>query len=120
MRIHHIGYAVREIGPAAAVFESLGFVKEGEIVEEGAVLGTVRETDAFTHRIMAIGAYGRVTGIAEEGEYTIGETVATLDCGGEQRTVSMSSRFPVRTPRPSGDYIKPDTILFTGLICTVV
>ena len=34
MRIHHIGYAVREIGPAAAVFESLGFVKEGEIVRD--------------------------------------------------------------------------------------
>ena len=34
MRIHHIGYAVREIGPAAAVFESLGFVKEGECVPD--------------------------------------------------------------------------------------
>lgn len=34
MRIHHTGYAVREIEPAAAVFESLGFVKEGQAVRD--------------------------------------------------------------------------------------
>ena len=89
-------------------------VKEGDVVEEGAILGTVRETEAFTNRIMAIGAYGRVTSIAAEGDYTIGETVTTLDSDGEERPVRMSSRFPVRTPRPSGKYIKPDNLLFTG------
>lgn len=34
MRVHHIGYAVKEITPAAAVFETLGYEREGVPVRD--------------------------------------------------------------------------------------
>jgi methylmalonyl-CoA/ethylmalonyl-CoA epimerase len=36
MKVHHTGYAVREIVPAAAVFEALGFSRKGDTVRDEA------------------------------------------------------------------------------------
>jgi V/A-type H+-transporting ATPase subunit A len=89
-------------------------LREGDDIEEYAILGTVQESAAFVHRIMGPGVRGKVTAIAREGDYTIDEPIARIAGTQGECTLTMMTKFPVRTGRPSGDYVKPDTLLFTG------
>ena len=76
-------------------------VKAGDKVRAGDTLGTVPE-GIFKHRIMApFGLEGAwtVASVAAAGDYTVAETVATLEGpGGAKRDVAMAQRWPVKVP----------------------
>src|SRR3989338_2356378 len=58
-------------------------VKKGGEVEEGAVIGTVRETEIIEHReLVPYGMRGKIKEI-REGKFTVADTVAVLESGEE-------------------------------------
>ena len=76
-------------------------VQKGARLESGDVLSTVQETAAVEHRILVPpGVAGMVKTIAAEGEYTVEDTIAVIDTGTEEKTLSMLQRWPVRRGRP--------------------
>jgi V/A-type H+-transporting ATPase subunit A len=88
---------------------------EGDEVEAGDVLGTVKETVLVEHRIMVPpGLKGKITEI-KSGEFTVEETVAVIeDERGARREITMLSRWPVRKPRPVAKRLAPEVPLSTG------
>jgi len=86
-------------------------VEVGQQVAAGDILGTVPESASIIHKIMVPpGSSGAVAKI-ESGEFTVDDIICTLDGGTE---ITMIQRWPVRTARPSGQKLDPDTPLITG------
>lgn len=81
----------------------------------GDILGTVQETDLVEHRVMVpIGLQGKLTKIASKGDYTIVETIATLEVDGKNVDVQMLQKWPVKTPRPNTKRLFATVPLITG------
>ena len=91
-------------------------VKAGDVLHRGAVIGTVEETEIITHRIiLPPNVSGEVVWIAEAGDYNIVEPVCKIkDDAGEEHEVAMSHPWPVRIPRPVGEFLDADQLLVTG------
>jgi len=88
----------------------------GGKVEAGDVIGTVPETSLIEHRVMIPpGIRGRLKWIAEEGEYTIEDTIAVVEQDGKEVEVKMAHRWPVRIPRPYKAKLEPSLPLVTGV-----
>jgi V/A-type H+-transporting ATPase subunit A len=89
-------------------------IKAGEAVQGGDILGTVAETAAIVHKIMVPpGVRGMVSAI-REGDFTIEETVCTLETPQGERALTMLQRWPVRRPRPVAEKKNPDAPFVTG------
>ena len=90
-------------------------VQVGDAVSGGDPIGTVKETEVVTQKIMVPpGVSGKIKSIAE-GDYTVVETVATLETdGGQIRELQLMQRWPVRTGRPYQQKLSPDMPLITG------
>jgi V/A-type H+-transporting ATPase subunit A len=88
---------------------------QGDDVEAGDVLGSVKETVLVEHRIMVPpGLSGKVKSI-KGGSFTVEETVAVItDARGRDHAVAMLSRWPVRKPRPVTKRLAPEVPLSTG------
>ncbi len=87
-------------------------VKEGDEVAAGQVLGTVPEF-AFTHKILVPpGKGGVIKSIVAQGEYTVRDTIATLEDGTELR---LAHTWPVRQARPVARKLDPVTPFLTGM-----
>jgi V/A-type H+-transporting ATPase subunit A len=87
-------------------------VAKGDEVEQGQVLGTVPEF-AFTHKILVPpGKGGVIKSIVSEGEYTVQDTIATLEDGTELR---LAHTWPVRQARPVKRKLDPVTPFLTGM-----
>lgn len=90
-------------------------VKEGEDLEEGDILGVVQETVLVEHRIMVPpGKKGRLKKIVKEGDYTVEEVIAVLECEGEEVELTMMQKWPVRQRRPYKKQLPPAEPLTTG------
>lgn len=76
--------------------------KHGDRISGGAVLGTVPETEAITHRVLVPpDLSGTLESLAPAGNYGIEETIAEIRLdNGERRALKLYHRWPVRTPRP--------------------
>jgi V/A-type H+-transporting ATPase subunit A len=86
--------------------------KKGDSVVGGQVIGTVQETPTIAHKIMIPpGKSGTIKSI-KAGEFTVTETVCTLDDGTD---IQMMQRWPVRSPRPYIQKYAPDTPMVTGM-----
>lgn len=73
----------------------------GDKVSGGTILGTVPETEALEHRVMAPpDVEGTLTWIAPAKQYTIDETIARVETKSGEKELSMLQRWPVRRPRP--------------------
>ncbi len=74
----------------------------GSWVPPGGVLGTVPE-GPFTHKILV--PFGEPEPVkvvwTGEGAFTLQDTVARIETGGEQRELTMAQRWPVRRPIPA-------------------
>jgi V/A-type H+-transporting ATPase subunit A len=89
--------------------------KVGDQLVGGDILGTVQETALFEHRIMVPAKFsGKLLKIATEDEYTITDTIATLESNGKNISLSMIHKWPVREPRPHNRRLFPTTPLITG------
>ena len=87
-------------------------VEKGDEVEQGQVLGTVPEF-AFTHKILVPpGKGGVIKSIVGKGEYTVQDTIATLEDGTELR---LAHTWPVRQARPVQRKLDPVTPFLTGM-----
>ncbi len=87
----------------------------GDKVLNGDVLGTVRETEVVTQKIMVpYGINGEIVEI-NEGDYTVEETVCKIkDESGKIREVGLMQKWPVRKSRPYKNKISPDMPMVTG------
>ncbi|MBW2631828.1 MAG: V-type ATP synthase subunit A [Deltaproteobacteria bacterium] len=89
--------------------------KTGTRVKEGDILGEIRESPLVMHRILVPpGVSGRLTNIADTGEYTIEDEVYIVDTGVGTYTGKLAEYWPVRKPRPSRIRKKPFMPLVTG------
>jgi len=89
-------------------------VDEMENVGPGDPLGRVQEK-WLRHRIMVPpGVRGQVVEIVERGDYAIDECICVLQTESGLRRLFLSSRWPVRSPRPYRYRVYPDEPLITG------
>ncbi len=90
-------------------------VQAGASVEEGDVIGTVKESQIVTQKIMVpVGIKGTLESIAE-GDYNITQTVATIKTeNGSRKDLTLMQRWPVRRGRPYKQKLSPDKPLVTG------
>ena len=90
-------------------------VQAGADVEEGTVLGEIRETPLVGHLLLVPpGVSGKLTGIAADGAYTIEDEIYTVDTGTQTYNGKLAGYWPVRKPRPSRTRKKPFIPLITG------
>ncbi len=90
-------------------------VKIGDIITEGDVVGTVKETDAVLHKILVPpGVSGEVIQV-DQGEFTVQDTVVKVKLeSGEVKNLTLMQRWPVRVGRPYRTKLSPDKPLVTG------
>lgn len=89
-------------------WEFLPKVKKGEAVQKGDVLGTVKESEVITHRVLS-----KFDGKVDEifsGKFLASETVAVID--GQEN--NMIQEWPVRRGRPVAKKFDPEIPLVTG------
>jgi V/A-type H+-transporting ATPase subunit A len=90
-------------------------VKAGDEVKEGDILGEIPESPLVMHRVlMPPGVSGRLTAIADTGEYTIEDEIYTVDTGTGTYQGKLAEYWPVRKARPSRIKKKPFMPLVTG------
>ena len=87
----------------------------GDAVIPGDVIGTVQETAVVVCKIMVpVGVTGTIKEI-HLGEYTVEETVCVItDEKGNDVSVTMMQKWPVRKERPYRVKETPDSLLVTG------
>eukprot|EP01126_Amoeba_proteus_P013682 TRINITY_DN1586_c0_g1_i11.p1 TRINITY_DN1586_c0_g1~~TRINITY_DN1586_c0_g1_i11.p1 ORF type:complete len:524 (-),score=101.85 TRINITY_DN1586_c0_g1_i11:122-1693(-) len=87
----------------------------GDQVSGGDIIGTVRENNMITHRILiSPKARGEVTWIGPEGDYRLDDYVIELEFGGHKTKHTMVQVWPVRTPRPVAKKLSASTPFLTG------
>ena len=90
-------------------------VKAGDVVHGGETLGVVVESALIKHKILVPpNIQGKISDIADEDEYTVEETIATIKINGETRALKMFHTWPVRRPRPYRRRLPPKIPLITG------
>ncbi len=89
--------------------------KVGDRVQAGDVLGVVQETVIVEHRILVpYGVEGVITEI-KSGEYNIVTPIASIRTDkGEDRDITMLTKWPVRKGRPYTEKLPPNMPMVTG------
>ena len=91
------------------------WVKEGDVVTGGTILGAVPETSALEHRVMVPpDQSGTLTWVAKAGQYTIEEPIARLRTQRGEIDLTMLQRWPVRRARPYRSRLGQHIPLITG------
>ncbi len=86
----------------------------GEEVEAGDVIGVVQETVVIQQKIMIpYGVKGTIVSI-KAGDYTVEETVATVQTEDGVKDITLMQKWPVRVGRPYKEKMVPDMPLVTG------
>jgi V/A-type H+-transporting ATPase subunit A len=89
--------------------------KKGDKISGSEILGTVKETPLFEHRILVPPLVnGELEFIAPEGDYTVEEVIAKTTKATGSKELKMYHRWPVREPRPYADRLEPTEPLITG------
>ena len=90
-------------------------IAQGSHVSGGLVIGTVPETDLFTHSILIPpDIEGDIVSIAPAGEYTLRDTVAVVRTTTGERNIALMQKWPVRVPRPARERLRISEPLVTG------
>lgn len=91
-------------------------VKEGEYLHGGDIFAEVSETRAIVHKCMIPpDVEGTVVSVAEDGDYTIEETLIVVEGNNGKRTeVAMAQKWPIRTARPVSQRFSASVPLVTG------
>lgn len=86
----------------------------GDMVSEGDIIGTVKETVIVEHRIMIPrGIEGKIISISE-GDFTITEKIAEVETKDGIKEVIMMQKWPVRKGRPYLKKLNPEQPMVTG------
>ncbi len=90
----------------------------GDIVTLNSIIGEVKETELITNKIMnKFDCNAKIIEIAEEGDYTVLETIAKIETMEEESQVlelNMVQKWAVRKPRPYKNRLTISTPLITG------
>ena len=91
-------------------------VKVGDYLHGGDIIAEVPETTAITHKCMVPpDLEGTVKEIVADGDYTIDETLLTLElANGDQKKLTMTQKWPIRVPRPIHHRFPASVPLVTG------
>lgn len=91
-------------------------VKPGDMVSEGSIIAEVPETKSIVHKVMLPpGVSGEVVRVQPDGAYTIAqELVVIRTAEGEERSLSMTQKWPIRIPRPVAKRYPAERPLVTG------
>lgn len=90
-------------------------VNLGDSIEAGDIIGLVNETEIIEHKIMVPFGIKGIIKTINEGDYTIEETVATIENkDGTVTDLNMLQKWPVRIGRPYKEKLTPDKPLVTG------
>ena len=88
--------------------------KEGDEVEAGDIIGTVKETEIVTQKIMVpVGVKGTVKSI-KSGQFKVEDTVCVIKTEAGDRELSLMQKWPVRQGRPYKEKFPPSGPLVTG------
>ncbi|MCR5835044.1 MAG: V-type ATP synthase subunit A [Lachnospiraceae bacterium] len=88
--------------------------KVGDKVVAGDVIGTVKETEVVTQKIMVpLGIEGTIKSI-KEGSYTVEEIVAIVETKNGDKELTLMQKWPVRKGRPYAKKLPPEKPLVTG------
>jgi V/A-type H+-transporting ATPase subunit A len=86
----------------------------GDKVTGGDVIGTVKETDVVTQKIMVpLDVEGEIIDI-KEGEFTVTDTICTVKTAKGERNLTLMQKWPVRVGRPYKRKLSPDMPMITG------
>jgi V-type H+-transporting ATPase subunit A len=91
------------------------FMKVGDLVSGGDIIGEVPENNIITHQVMVKpGLMGKVTFVAPAGNYTIEDVILKTTFEGQETCHTMQQYWPVRSPRPVTEKLAGDSPLLTG------
>jgi len=90
--------------------------KQNEKVHPGDIIGEVEETTLIKHKIMIVpdADEGKLSYVADEGDYTVDNIIAEVDTGKGKYDVKMYHKWAVRKQRPYRSRISPEQPLITG------
>lgn len=91
-------------------------VKEGDHIYGGTIIAEVPETSAIVHKSMVPpDVNGVVTKVYSDGKYTIDEPIVVIETdSGEEKTLTLTQKWPIRIPRPTQKRYPSDRPLITG------
>jgi len=91
-------------------------VRNGQEVTPGMIIGTVPETERIEHRVMVPpNVSGIVTSVAAAGKYKVDQEICRVRTPqGDEVSLMMLQRWPVRQKRPVTRRLPADTPLVTG------
>ena len=88
--------------------------KVGDYVVPGDIIGTVQETSVIEHRIMVpVGIEGTLKSL-NEGDFTVIETIGTVETASGEKELIMMQKWPVRRGRKYARKLNPIEPLVTG------
>ena len=91
-------------------------VMTGQQVSSGTILAEVPETGSIVHKVMVPpGVEGEIISVKPDGAYTIDEELVQIRLvDGQERSLTMVQKWPIRTPRPITKRFPADRPLVTG------
>ena len=91
-------------------------VEKGQYLHGGDIIAEVPETRAIVHKCMVPPEVeGTVTSVVADGEYTIDDTLITLELpDGSTKELTMTQHWPIRVPRPTHHRFPASVPLITG------
>lgn len=91
-------------------------IQAGDQITGGSVIGEVQETAGTLHRVLApANVEGECISTVTAGEYSIETPLAVIrTTAGEEKSICMLQRWPIRKPRPCSKRLTPAQPLLTG------
>lgn len=91
-------------------------VKPGDVLSEGSVIAEIPETKSIVHKVMVPpGISGEVISVQPDGAYTISQELAVIrQENGQEYTLTMMQKWPIRVPRPVVGRYPLERPLITG------
>ena len=91
-------------------------ISAGEAVTGGTIIAEVKETESIIHKSMVPpDISGIVLSAVKDGDYTVDDVIATIKkADGEEVPVTLSQKWPIRTPRPAAGRHSASVPLVTG------
>ena len=90
--------------------------KVGDTLSPGQIYAELPETETVTHRCpVPPESGGQVVWAAPDGEYTVEDEIVRLRMSdGQEKTLTLCQRWPIRVPRPVRRRLPPSAPLITG------
>lgn len=91
-------------------------VKPGDMLLAGSIIAEVPETKSIVHKVMLPpGISGEVVAVQQDGDYTIDDELVRIKAdNGEEISLTMTQKWPIRIPRPITKRYPADRPLVTG------